>query len=101
MHCKSNTRSTLLATGAFGTAYLGIDIGLSKQVVIKEITFDRCDPAAIEEIRTMFQQEMTVRSVLYCLSSWIPRFSQNTRFQALTSTLPSQHCCLVRLLSES
>ena len=51
----------LLGTGAFGNAYLGEDRALATKFVVQEITFTRNDQTAIDEIRTGFQQEISVR----------------------------------------
>ena len=54
----------LLETGNFGNAYLGEDRALSKTFVVKKIAFTRNDQTAIDEIRSIFQKEISVRPAL-------------------------------------
>jgi hypothetical protein len=56
--CDTNK---LLRTGNFGNANLGEDRVLSKTFVVKKITFTRNDQTAIDEIRSIFQKEISVR----------------------------------------
>jgi hypothetical protein len=55
-----------LGTGAFGDVYLGKDTGLSKQFIVKMIKLAYPDQqAAINEIRKIFQGEISVRPFLF------------------------------------
>ena len=79
-YMMNNKTDILLGTGAFGNAYLGEDEELSTKFVVKAIKFTRNDQTAIDEIRNIFQQDISVRSVVIVLLRDIGHFfvSQNT-----------------------
>ena len=63
-HC---TTDTLLGTGAFGKVYLGNDSKLSKQFVIKVISFTHSDQAEVNKRRKSMQSEISVRPDIACI----------------------------------
>lgn len=84
--CDTNK---LLRTGNFGNANLGEDRVLSKTFVVKKITFTRNDQTAIDEIRSIFQKEISVRPALFV-------FGNNGHFAShkTSDSRPSLHLAI-------
>ena len=81
--CDTNK---LLGTGNFGNANLGEDRVLSKTFVVKKITFTRNDQTAIDEIRSIFQKEISVRPFLIAFGHIGFAVSHKNRIQAITAS---------------